>query len=110
MSEELMKPGEKELEEIRGYLFDLLDNLNNIAAKHERILVSKGIMPRLTVLLGTITMQRYQIDLVVKYYWRQLEEVINSMSQIEEMKSDMKDVLDDLQKIKELLTLANVKT
>ncbi|AWS00182.1 hypothetical protein [Metallosphaera hakonensis] len=109
MSEELMKPGEKELEEIRGYLFDLLDNLNNLIEKNEKLLTSRGIMPRLGVLLGMITMQRYQIDLVMKYYWRQLEEVIGSMGQIPEIQNDMKDIIQDVEKIKELLSLSGLK-
>ncbi|WP_252896667.1 hypothetical protein [Metallosphaera hakonensis] len=104
-----MKPGEKELEEIRGYLFDLLDNLNNLIEKNEKLLTSRGIMPRLGVLLGMITMQRYQIDLVMKYYWRQLEEVIGSMGQIPEIQNDMKDIIQDVEKIKELLSLSGLK-
>ncbi|BCS93962.1 hypothetical protein L3N51_00466 [Metallosphaera sp. J1] len=109
MAEELVKPGEKQLEEIRGYLFDLLDNLNDISVKHEKILVSKGIMPKLAVLLGMITMQRYQIDLVMKYYWKQLEEIINSMSQLQELQGELKDIMEDVQKIKELASLAGLQ-
>ncbi|ABP95633.1 MULTISPECIES: hypothetical protein [Metallosphaera] len=109
MAEELMKPGEKQLEEIRGYLFDLLDNLNDISVKHEKLLASKGIMPKLAVLLGMITMQRYQIELVMKYYWKQLEETINSMSQLQEIQGELGDVLQDVQKIKELASLAGLQ-
>lgn len=109
MAEELVKPGEKQLVEIRGYLFDLLDNLNDISVKHEKILVSKGIMPRLAVLLGMITMQRYQVDLVMKYYWKQLEEIINSMSQLQELQGELKYIMEDVQKIKELASLAGLQ-
>ncbi|QKQ99156.1 hypothetical protein GWK48_00995 [Metallosphaera tengchongensis] len=108
MAEELMKPGEKQLEEARGYLFDLLDRLNEVSVKHEKVLASKGIMPRLATVLGMVTMQRYQIDLVIKYYWKQLEEVLNSMSQIQEIQADMKEIMEDANMIKSLVQEAGL--
>jgi|GEM_PF-695779 hypothetical protein len=103
MSEHLTKPAERELEEARGYLFDLLDQLNELMVREEALLSSKGILPRLSLIVSLVTMHRYQMDLVAKNYWPQLDVLISQLSQIPELKDKLREILADAEAIRALI-------
>lgn len=97
-----MKPGERELLEMRSYLFDLLDQLNLLEANKKDILVNKGINNTLLITVELITMNKYYLDIVVKYYWDNLEKLISALNSIEELKSDLTAINEDFAKLKEI--------
>jgi regulator of replication initiation timing len=102
MSEELMKPGERQLTEIRSYLFDLLDKVNSLVEENRALLSSKGLESRLNISLELITMHRYDLDIVMKNYWNSFKEIINELKNIAEVKDKLTDILEDVNKIEEL--------
>ncbi|AWR97397.1 hypothetical protein DFR86_07435 [Acidianus sulfidivorans JP7] len=101
MSEELMKSGERELLEMRSYLFDLLDQLNSLEENKKDILEKYGVNSTLLVTLGMLTMHRNYLDIIVKYDWDNLEKLINTLNSIQELKSDLATINEDFSKIKE---------
>lgn len=101
MSEELVNREERELLDIRTYLFDLLDELNALEENRKDILTSKGINNMLLITLELITLNKYNLDLIIKYYWDNLEKLINSLNTIEEIKSDLTSINEDFEKLKE---------
>ncbi|MCY0874515.1 hypothetical protein D1867_11575 [Acidianus infernus] len=102
MSEELLKPGEREMIQSRSYLYDLIDKLNDILENKKEILEQKGIAAKLSVTLELITLNRLYLDVIYKTYWNQLLEVINELNAIPELKDDMVDVNADVEEIKKL--------
>ncbi len=102
MSEELMKPGERQLTEIRSYLFDLLDKVNSLVEENRALLSSKGLESRLNISLELITMHRYDLDIAMKNYWNSFKEIINELKNIAEVKDKLTDILEDVNKIEEL--------
>ncbi len=102
MSEELLKPGEREMIESRTYLYDLLNKLNDILENKKELLEQKGIAPKLSVVLDLITLNRLYLDVIYKTYWNQLVEVINELNTVPELKDDMADVNADVEEIKKL--------
>ncbi|BDC17251.1 hypothetical protein [Acidianus sp. HS-5] len=102
MSEELLKPGEREMIQSRSYLYDLLDKLNDILENKKELLEQKGIAPKLSVVLDLITLNRLYLDVIYKTYWNQLVEVINELNALPELKDDMADVNADVEEIKKL--------
>lgn len=103
MSEHLVKPGERELEKARGYLFDLLDKLNDLMVKEESLLSYKGVLPRLAVIVSLITMHRYEMELVFKNYWPQFNDLVQQLSQLPELKDEMRDIKADAEAINDLI-------
>lgn len=102
MSEELLKPGEREMIQSRSYLYDLLNKLNDILENKKEILEQKGIASKLSVTLELITLNRLYLDVIYKTYWNQLLEVINELNAIPELKDDMVDINADVEEIKKL--------
>ncbi|AWR95187.1 hypothetical protein [Acidianus brierleyi] len=102
MSEELMKPGERQLTEIRSYLFDLLDKVNSLAEENRVLLSNKGLESKLSIALELITMHRYDLDIVMKNYWNSFKEIISELSNITELKDKLNDILEDVNQIEEL--------
>jgi hypothetical protein len=47
MSEELMKPGERQFNDMKPYIMDLIDNLNTLLTENEALLSQKGIAKEL---------------------------------------------------------------
>ncbi|ARM76044.1 hypothetical protein [Acidianus manzaensis] len=108
MSEELMKSGERELMDARTYFFDLLDQLNSLEENKKDILEKNGINSELLVTLGILTMHKYYLDVVIKYYWNNLEELINKLNSIQELKSELNAINEDFAKIKDAKTRAKL--
>jgi hypothetical protein len=102
MSEELLKPGEREMIQSRSYLYDLLNKLNDILENKKEILEQKGIAAKLSVTLELITLNRLYLDVIYKTYWNQLLEVIDELNAIPELKDDMVDVNAYVEEIKKL--------
>ncbi len=85
MSEELIKPGERQIEEMEGYARELLDVMNDILAKNKRDLTEAGIAPRLGVLLGVMTMHRYNPDLFMQY-WSEFKSLVEKSKTVPAVK------------------------
>ncbi len=95
MSEELVKPGEREVEEMEGYIRDLLDVMNDILAKNKKALSSAGIAPRLGVLLGVMTMHRYNPDLFMQY-WEEFKSLVEKCKTVPTTKDRITNEVDPL--------------
>ncbi|BCU69140.1 hypothetical protein [Stygiolobus caldivivus] len=108
MSEELMKPGERQLKEMIPYIMDLIDNLNNLLAENEAILAEKGIARKLSVILSIITLHRYYPDVFMKEVWDQLLQTIDQLKQIPEVSGKLSDILNDIEKLNELKKEAGI--
>ncbi len=98
--EELMKPGERELTEIRSYLFDLLDAVNALVESNRQVVSRVGA--KLLVSLELVTMQRYNLDLVMREYWGQFKSALMELANSPELKDKMGDILNMVNKIEEL--------
>lgn len=100
MAEELMK--DRELLDIRAYLLDLLDELNALEEKRKTILINKGVNTSLLVTLELITMNKDDIQLIIRYYWDDLEKLIAKLNSIDEIKSELQRINEDFDKMKEI--------
>jgi hypothetical protein len=99
-SEELMKPGERQLIEIRSYLFNLLDAVNSLVESNRQVVNKLGA--KLLVSLELVTMQRYNLELVMREYWGQFKSAIMDLANYPELKDKMDDILNMANKIEEL--------
>ncbi|BBG22973.1 hypothetical protein [Sulfuracidifex tepidarius] len=95
MSEELVKPGERAVEEMEGYIRDLLDVMNDILAKNKRALSDAGISSRLGVLLGVMTMHRYNPDLFMQY-WNEFKSLVEKCKAVPTVKDRVSNEVDPL--------------
>ncbi|EZQ04725.1 MULTISPECIES: hypothetical protein [Acidianus] len=108
MSEELVTPKERALLEIKDYLFDLLDQLNSLIEDNKDILAKNGILPTLLSAIELVTMQKYDLDLVMKIYWNNLYNVILKMNSLPEIKDKLTDIMKDASIINQVKQEANI--
>lgn len=108
MSEELLKPGEAQLKEMQPYIFDLIDQLNNILVQNEDILSQNGLARRISVTLSIMTLQRYYPDVFMKEVWDDLLQIVEELKKIPQISSQLNDLLADIDRLNELKKEAGI--
>jgi hypothetical protein len=95
MSEELVKPGERQVEEMEGYIRELLDIMNDILTKNKRALADAGVSSRLSVILGIMTMHRYNPDLFMQD-WNEFKSLVDKCRSVATVKDRITNEVDPL--------------
>ncbi|MDT7873288.1 MAG: hypothetical protein RRB18_06745 [Sulfolobaceae archaeon] len=108
MSEELMKPGERQFNDMIPYIMDLIDNLNTLLAENEALLSQKGIARRLSVVLSIMTLHRYYPQVFMKEVWDQLLQLVDQMKSMPELSDKLKDIIADIEKLNQLKKEAGI--
>jgi hypothetical protein len=108
MSEELMKPGERQFNDMKPYIMDLIDNLNTLLTENEALLSQKGIAKELSVVLSIMTLHRYYPQVFMKEVWDQLLQLVDQMKSMPELSDKLKDILADIEKLNQLKKEAGI--
>ena len=106
--ESLLKPGEKELKEMQPYIFDLIDQLNNILTQNEDILTQNGLARRISVTLSIMTLHRYNPDIFMKEVWDDVLQLVEELKKIPQLSGQLNDLLADIDKLNELKKEAGI--
>ncbi|BFH72408.1 hypothetical protein SJAV_03520 [Sulfurisphaera javensis] len=102
VEEELLKPGERELKEMQPYIFDLIDQLNNILTQNEDILTQNGLARKISVVLSIMTIHRYYPDVFMKEVWDDVMQIVDELKKIPQISNQLNDLLADVDKLNEL--------
>ena len=79
MSEELVKPGERERKEMLPYIMDLINQLNTVLAENEQLLSQNGLARKLSVTLSIMTLHRYNPEVFMKEIWDQVLQIVEEL-------------------------------
>ena len=109
MAEEtLLKPGESILKEMQPYIFDLIDQLNNILTQNEDLLTQNGLARRISVTLSIMTLHRYYPDVFMKEVWDDVLQIVEELKKIPQITNQLNDLLADVDKLNELKKEAGI--
>ncbi|BAB66994.1 hypothetical protein [Sulfurisphaera tokodaii] len=108
VEEELLKPGENELKEMQPYIFNLIDQLNNILVQNEDLLTQNGLARRISVTLSIMTLHRYNPDIFMKEVWDDVLQIVEELKKIPQVANQLNDLLADIEKLNELKKQAGI--
>jgi len=110
MTEEanILSPGERERNEIVGYIQLILDSLNELIVKYRSELKEMGVINKLVVIIGIITMHKYNPEVYMRSYWEELVSLINTIKQDKRIANDLRDLEALIEKVNSLRKLAGL--
>jgi hypothetical protein len=108
MSEELVKPGERESKEMLPYIMDLINQLNTVLVENEQLLTQNGLARKLSVALSIMTLHRYNPEVFMKEIWDQVLQIVEELKKIPQLQNYMNDIIADVEKLNELKKLAGI--
>ncbi|AHC50852.1 hypothetical protein SUSAZ_01800 [Sulfolobus acidocaldarius SUSAZ] len=99
---ELLKPGERERDEIIAYIQVLLDYLNDFISKHRSELIKLGVMSRLLKNISFISMHKYSPEIYIREYWDEIVSIMDTLKKDPQLEKEIVEMNDILEKISEL--------
>ncbi|MEM0363516.1 MAG: hypothetical protein QXH75_06925 [Sulfolobaceae archaeon] len=102
LEESPLKPGERERNEIVGYINLFLDSLNDFMVKHSTELKNIGVSNKLAVLTGIITMHKYNPEVYINSYWEELVNTLKSIRNQLNVSKELEEMDNLISKINEL--------
>lgn len=105
-----MRPEDRIYVEMRSYISQLIDGLNDILDKYKDLLTSKNAYIQTSYVVGILQTFRYTPSEIVKYYWNNLASLIETLKGIDGLKDKLEDEIlpayDKLQELKSELDVS----
>lgn len=98
--ENLVKPGEKEMEQMKPLIYHMIEILNTITSERE---IAPTKMSKLMVFVGRLVLYKDRPDLVIKELWEQLEHWVKELSadsKLTDLASDINSTFSQMQELR----------